>query len=108
MLKAFCLVAPSLRFSALAIEARFFWRAIVFRARTRSSVQMLRAFAFLAIEFPVENGQLFNDRWGMAESLYVEQPDGLWKTAGGGQKLSLFSLRCPLTTDPRRHVGTAY
>jgi hypothetical protein len=50
MLKAFCLVAPSVRFSFFAIsEAGFFRRAIVFSARTCSVVQARRTFAFLAI-----------------------------------------------------------
>ena len=58
ILKAFCLVAPSVRFSLLAMcDARFFWPAIFFRVRTCSAVQVRRAFAFLAIRcLPLEAG----------------------------------------------------
>jgi hypothetical protein len=51
MLKAFCRVAPSVRFSFLAIrDAAFFCRAIVFKVRTRSAVHVRGLIAFLAIE----------------------------------------------------------
>jgi hypothetical protein len=51
ILNAFCRVAPSVRFSLLAIrDAPFFWRAIVLKVRTCSAVHALRFVAFLAIE----------------------------------------------------------
>ena len=51
MLNAFCRVALSVRFSLSAIrDARFFWRAIVFKVRTCSAVHARRFLAFLAIE----------------------------------------------------------
>jgi hypothetical protein len=50
ILKAFCLVAPSVRFSLFAIsEAGVLRRAIVFRVRTCSVVQVRRTFNLLAI-----------------------------------------------------------
>jgi hypothetical protein len=49
MLKAFCRVAPSVRFNALAIPAAgFFFFARVFNVRTCSDVHA-RRFDFLAI-----------------------------------------------------------
>jgi hypothetical protein len=51
ILNAFCRVAPSERFSVLAIrEAFFFWRAMVFKVRTCSGVHARRFVAFLAIK----------------------------------------------------------
>lgn len=51
ILNAFCRVAPSVRFSLLAMrDAPFFWRAIVLKVRTCSAVHALRFLAFLAIE----------------------------------------------------------
>lgn len=48
---AFCRVAPSVRFSALAILAAcVFLRARVFKVRTCSVVQVRRVDAFLAIK----------------------------------------------------------
>jgi hypothetical protein len=51
ILNAFCRVAPSERFSVLAIrDARFLLRAIVFKVRTSSALHARRFVAFLAIE----------------------------------------------------------
>ena len=57
MLNAFCRVAPSVRFSLSAIrDARFFWRAIVFKVRTCSAVHARRFLGFFTIEqLPVSN-----------------------------------------------------
>jgi hypothetical protein len=61
ILNAFCRVAPSVRFSLLAIrDAPFFWRAIVLKVRTCSAVHALRFLAFLAIEqLPVSKKNSF-------------------------------------------------
>jgi hypothetical protein len=51
ILNAFCRIAPSERFSVLAIrEAFFFWRAMVFKVRTCSGVHARRFVAVLAIK----------------------------------------------------------
>jgi hypothetical protein len=62
MLNAFCLVAPSVRFSLSAIrDARFFRRAIVLSIRTCSEVHARRFRAFFAIEqLPVSKKKLFS------------------------------------------------
>ena len=52
ILNAFCRVAPSVRFSVLAMrDAVFFCWAIVLKVRTCSAVQARRFVAFLAIEY---------------------------------------------------------
>jgi hypothetical protein len=55
IVNAFCRVAPSVRLSVLPIrDARFLWRAIVFKVRTCSAVHARRFVAFLAIvQLPV-------------------------------------------------------
>ena len=51
MLNAFCRVAPSVRFSVLAIRAAcVFFRASAFNVRTCSGVHSRRFVAFLAIQ----------------------------------------------------------
>jgi hypothetical protein len=51
ILNAFCRVAPSERFSVLAIrEAFLFWRAMVFKVRTCSGVHARRFVAVLVIK----------------------------------------------------------
>jgi hypothetical protein len=55
MLKAFCRVAPSVRFNFLAIlDAVVFRFAMDFRSRTSAEVHARRFFARLAIEPPLQ------------------------------------------------------
>jgi hypothetical protein len=71
MLNAFCRVAPSVRFSLSAIrDARFFWRAIVFKVRICSAVHARRFLAFLAIEqLPVSEKVSCSWKGPMSKSL---------------------------------------
>jgi hypothetical protein len=59
MLNAFCRVAPSVRFSFLAIlEAGVFRFAMVFNSRTSVDVHARRFFVLLAIEPPFQMRQV--------------------------------------------------
>jgi hypothetical protein len=67
MLKAFWRVAPSVRFSFLAIaDAGVFFFAIDFRSRTSTEVHARRFFVRFAIKPPFQERQLVS-RTGMKE-----------------------------------------
>jgi hypothetical protein len=84
MLKAFWRVAPSVRFSFLAIcDAGVFLRAKLFRSRTSPEVHARRFFVRFAINPP------FQERQFVSLTGVEEKPtDEMWITTFGGQTIA--------------------